>query len=135
MRHIYFIETKDMNQKKFFSVALLATTVLVCLLTVFSSCSSDDDPSSNYVYYIADGTLSSTGNLGALFAIAEYNSAIKEVTGEDYKEVDSKVIAACDAVYASHRANYNNIQGEVTITKRWLTDDSKSTVIKTYKYE
>lgn len=120
---------------KTFSVALFATTLLVCLLTSFSSCSSDDDPSADYVYYIADGTLSSTGSLGALFAIGEYNSAIEKVTGDGYKEADSQVIAACDAVYASHRAKYSNMKGEVTITKRWLMDDSKSTVIKTYKYE
>lgn len=129
------MKTKEMIQKKSFSAVLMTAMVCMCLLTVFSSCSDDDDPTSNYVYYIADGTLSSTGSLGALFAIAEYNSAIEEVTGEEYKEADSQVIAACDAVYVSHRSKYSNMKGEVTITKKWLKDDKKSTVIKTYKYE
>lgn len=129
------MKTRNILRNKTFSAALLAATVLLSLLTGFSSCSSDDDPTSNYVYYIADGTVSSTGDFGALFAIAEYNSAIKEVMGDEYKEADSEIIAACDAVYASHRSKYSNVKGEVTITKRWLGDDSKSTVIKTYKYE
>lgn len=119
---------------KTYSVALFAIWALFCLLTGFSSCSSEDD-SSNYVYYIADGTLSSTGNLSALFAIGEYNSAIEEVTGQTYREADKEVIAACDAVYASHKAKYNNVKGEVTITKKWLNESSKGSVIKTYTYE
>lgn len=129
------MKTKEMIQKKSFSSVLLVATILISLLAGFSSCCDDDDPMSDYVYYMADCTLSSTGSIGPLFVIAEYTSAIEEVMGEEYKEADSQVIAACDAVYAFQRAKYSNVKGEVTITKKWLKNDKKSTVIKTYKYE
>ena len=117
-------------------MTLAAVVCCVMISAVFTSCSKDDADSNNFYYYRANGSISGTGGLGGLFVIADYTTAIESVVGTELtKQEDQKVIQACDAVYAKHKADYgSSVSGTVTINRHKLGDDSDVKVIKEYQY-
>ena len=117
-------------------MTLAAVVCCAMISTVFTSCSKDDSDSNDFYYYRANGSISGTGGLGGLFVITDYTTAIESVVGTELtKQEDQKVIQACDAVYAKHKAEYGStISGTVVINRHKLGDDNDVKVIKEYQY-
>ncbi len=118
---------------------LMAAVALICMTitcVAFTACSNNTDERESIISYSATGTVNAVDDMSALFAVASYNSAIKNVV-PDYgtTEKDAEVIAACDKVYADHTANHPNYRGTVTITKFKGIDDKTGTTLKTYEYK
>ena len=117
-------------------MTLAAVVCCAMISTVFTSCSKDDSDSSNLYYYRANGDITGTGGFGGLFVITDYTTAIESVVGDGFtNQEDQKVIQACDAVYAKHKAEYGTtVSGTVVINRHKLGDDNDVKVIKEYKY-
>ena len=117
-------------------MTLAAVVCCAMISTVFTSCSKDDSDSNDFYYYRANGSISGTGGLGGLFVITDYTTAIESVVGTELtKQEDQKVIQACDAVYAKHKAEYGStISSTVVINRHKLGDDNDVKVIKEYQY-
>ena len=120
---------------------LMAAVALICMTIVcvsFSACGSDDDETVSLIGYVAEGSVTATGNdVGpGLVVLASYTTAIKQVTGDSYCSTskDAEVIAACDKLYESQRATYTSWKGTINIKKNQVNGNS-STVIKTYTFE
>ncbi len=122
---------------------LMAAVALICMTitcVAFAACSTDEDESKTLIFYSAEGNIGYVGSdtsesFQSAFAIANFNTAIKNVTG-DYSTTskDKEVIAACDKLYESQRANHPAWKGSVQILKYMGTSDKTGTVIKTYQY-
>ena len=116
---------------------IMFAAIFCCILTtaVFTSCSKDDDSSNEYYYYRAEGNAYSN-SLASMFLIANYTTAIESVVGTQLtQKADDKVIKACDAVYADHKAKYgDSITGYVKIYRKKVGDDNSQTTIKEYNY-
>lgn len=132
--------------KKALKTIIMAAFFGVMTLAL-SSCEKDNG--NIYYSYYANGSLRASGSganaadaAAAQLAAGQYNSAILSIVGEanmSTKEVDSKIISACDAVYQKHISTYKTWEGTVTITKNTLDINSentsgKDTVLKTYTY-
>ena len=117
-------------------MTLAAVVCCVMISTVFTSCSKDDSDSSNLYYYRANGDITGTGGFGGLFVITDYTTAIESVVGDGFtNQEDQKVIQACDAVYAKHKAEYGTtVSGTVVINRHKLGDDNDVKIIKEYQY-
>ena len=117
-------------------MTLAAVVCCAMISTVFTSCSKDDADSNNLYYYRANGSITGTGGFGGLFVITDYTTAIESVVGDGFtNQEDQKVIQACDAVYAKHKAEYGTtVSGKVEINRHKLGDDNDVKVIKEYKY-
>ena len=108
------------------------------VLTAVSSC---EEKIENCIYYYSLGTLETTSfDVTSLQpAGGDYEEAILSVLGADYvtEEMDTEVIAACDAVYEEHKAmieTYDLIaSGKIEIYKS--TGDDSDEVIRTYTYD
>lgn len=118
-----------------------------CALTLVlnvTACSDDDENEVILYGYNVSVNVMNMGSINdgfSIIAIADYQAAINQVVGERIltEPCDEEVIAACDEVYNTHRAEYPNWKGEISINRTQSTitsdEDAPSTVIKTYKYE
>ena len=118
-----------------------------CALTLVlnvTACSDDDE--NEVIVYAYAASIKTTVNSSieeglSILAVADYTAAINQVVGERIltEPCDEEVIAACDEVYNTHRAEHPNWKGEISINRTQSTitsdEDAPSTVIKTYKYE
>ena len=120
---------------KKFMMTFAAVLCCAMIATVFTSCSKDDDDSNQAVYkYVAEGDI--TVISGFTFGVAEYQSAINNALGNTVLTVkdDAKVVAACEAVYASHKAQFGDkIKGYVKVI-RYKYSGEDATVIVEYTY-
>ena len=132
--------TKSILKNVLFWVCALLMTVGV------TSCSDDDNNIPTMIGYEASGTMGGSGSIedttAAITAPFDYTKAIHSVIGGDYvdHECDDVVIAACDAVFERHRAEYPNLKGEIEIRRYDATPNATGeatdvVVIKTYIYE
>lgn len=103
------------------------------------SCSDDDVPEVRIITYIANGSVSAVNDMSGLFAVPQYTEVIQGVLGGSYtdKERDADVIAACDKLYETQRANHPAWKGTISIEKIVSAsgETKPGTVIKTYKFE
>ena len=118
-----------------FMMTFAAVLCCTMIATVFTSCSKDDDDSNQAVYkYVAEGDITVTGSF--TLGVADYQSAIDNALGNAVLTVkdDAKVVAACEAVYARHIAQYGNkIKGSVKVI-RYKNGKDDATVIVEYTY-
>ena len=123
--------------KKLFYVFSLLAMISVSL--GFVACDSDDD-GLDIVTYSASGETSYSGSdMSAIYALANYNSAInKYFGGDNHKVDDAGVKKVCDAVYEGHKAKYgSDLTGTVKILRKQDLKDGEyrqKTTIAEYTY-
>ena len=118
-------------------IMMTLAAVICCAMisTVFTSCSKSDDGTDLY-YYQASGNITAVNTgMGGMFVVTDYTTAIEKAVGTGATaQNDQKVISACDAVYASHKAEYGSgLSGTVRIV-RTKVDNNSNTTIKEYTY-
>lgn len=126
---------------------ILMTAIVGVMTLCFSSCEKNN--AGVYYSYYANGSLRASGKgstaadaAAAQSALGQYNSAILSVVGAENmstKEMDSKVISACDAVYQKQSSTYKTWEGTITIVRQSIDVNSdnlneKEKHLKTYTF-
>lgn len=134
---------KNIKFKLFYMKKAIKFLIFAAALAIFgsalTSCTSEETETVIYSY-TANGNISATNDPGATFIIPEFNQEIQNVLGGvnySLTEMDSEVIAACDAMYERAKAEHPGAQGEITINKNTSTTDNphgEDTTLRTYTF-